>query len=160
MRIFLDLHDVCCQFRAPVFELRDWAMSSFSMPDLAVNYGRSWLKLSREFYANLPATPEFEYLYGRCLDAVGIEDICILSACTNPGAVDWIESHFPSAQQYLLGEAKHFCARPDSLLIDDSDFNITRFRNHGGDALTIPRPWNCLAGIDVVSHIDMFFSLL
>jgi len=37
---------------------------------------------------------------------------------------------------------KHLLARPDTLLIDDKDENVDGFREAGGKALLIPRPWN------------------
>jgi 5'(3')-deoxyribonucleotidase len=37
---------------------------------------------------------------------------------------------------------KHLLARPDTLLIDDKDENVDGFREAGGKALLVPRPWN------------------
>ena len=37
---------------------------------------------------------------------------------------------------------KHLLARPNTLLIDDKDENVDGFREAGGKALLVPRPWN------------------
>ena len=38
--------------------------------------------------------------------------------------------------------AKKFIAGPGRWLIDDKDANVEAFRAAGGQAITVPRPWN------------------
>ena len=58
---------------------------------------------------------------------------------------------------------KHFCARPDALLIDDSDHNVEAFLAHGGQAILVPRPWNPLHCMPTLTFLDdafkMFFNM-
>jgi hypothetical protein len=50
-------------------------------------------------------------------------------------------------QHLIVGEdCKELLARPDTLLIDDNEKNISAFRKSGGMAITVPRPWNRLRG--------------
>lgn len=55
----------------------------------------------------------------------------------------WIEKHLPDySRQFLIGPKKEFCARENAVLIDDYDFNCTKFREHGGKAIVFPQIWN------------------
>jgi hypothetical protein len=76
------------------------------------------------------------------------DNVCILTSpcrtagCTD-GKLDWVAKHFPSFQRrVLLGSAKHFCAHPKALLVDDHDENVAEFRRAGGVGLLVPQPWN------------------
>lgn len=55
------------------------------------------------------------------------------------GKLAWMQQHFGrDFRDYLVGPAKHACARPDALLIDDSPKNCRVFTEHGGHALLFP----------------------
>ena len=56
----------------------------------------------------------------------------------------WIRDNLPIyLKRTIITQApKHLLARPDTLLIDDKDENVDGFREAGGKALLIPRPWN------------------
>jgi len=58
----------------------------------------------------------------------------------------WIKKQLPGFYKYtIITQApKHLLARPDTLLIDDKNENVDGFREAGGKALLVPRPWNCL----------------
>ena len=58
----------------------------------------------------------------------------------------WVEKNLPNFyKRTIITQApKHLLARPDTLLIDDKDENIDKFRAAGGKAIRVPRPWNCL----------------
>ena len=59
------------------------------------------------------------------------------------GKVLWLKKHlYLKPNQYLLGAAKEFCAHPETVLIDDSDANCEKFREHGENAILFPQPWN------------------
>ena len=63
------------------------------------------------------------------------------------GKIQWIEKHLPEyKRRYLIGPEKHFCSHRNSILIDDSDENVMKFREEGGDAILVPRMWNCNYG--------------
>lgn len=169
-RIFLDLDDVCNRFTMYALRMVGCPVDSWSYRDFNPEWGWDivkaantlhptrrftvadfWNSIGREVWANVHVSEEFIHLLADGIAYVGIENVCILSCPTlDPdclaGKVEWIHSHVPKPmqRQYLIGPRKHFCARPDALLIDDSDANVQAFRQHGGQAILMPRPWNVL----------------
>ena len=107
-----------------------------------------WDYFPRDFWASLPKSDEFDMIL-EFAESHGRENVCIVTAPTiDPlclaGKLDWIHSNLPDwlHRQFLMGPRKHFCARPDAVLVDDADKNVTAFRAHGGNAILVPRPWN------------------
>ena len=43
---------------------------------------------------------------------------------------------------FMIGTQKYLLAKPDVVLIDDQHKNIDLFREHGGQAILFPQPWN------------------
>ena len=126
-----------------------------------------WSYIGREVWANAPASDECYLLLGMCENLVGYEDICILSSPTlDPeclaGKLEWIHRYMPKYlhRQYLIGPKKWMCARPDALLIDDSYDNVFSFRNAGGQALLVPRPWNILHESNAMKHLRWSFEII
>lgn len=126
-----------------------------------------WKCFSRNDWRDLPKSAEFEFLLQQSEALVGRENICILTfPILDPdcaaGKIEWIYNHCPKwlHRQYLIGPPKHFCARPDALLIDDSDANVTAFRAHGGQTILMPRPWNSLHGVNAAKRLKGAFRLL
>jgi hypothetical protein len=125
-----------------------------------------WNKIKRETWATCPKSPQFGLILGFAEQLVGQENVCILTAPTiDPdslaGKLEWIQATLPRwlHRQFLVGPPKHFCARPDSLLIDDNDDKVDRFRECGGQAFLVPRPWNSARDIDTTEALLEFFSL-
>jgi 5'(3')-deoxyribonucleotidase len=62
------------------------------------------------------------------------------------GKMIWIQNNLPVYFSRViitsLGVPKSFMARPDVLLIDDNDKFVNEFREVGGKAILVPRPWN------------------
>ena len=60
------------------------------------------------------------------------------------GKMIWVYENLPVHLKHtIITQApKHLLARPDTLLIDDKDENVDDFREAGGKALLVPRPWN------------------
>lgn len=60
------------------------------------------------------------------------------------GKMIWVHDHLPSYLKHtIITQApKYLLARPDTLLIDDKNENIDDFREAGGKAHLIARPWN------------------
>jgi 5'(3')-deoxyribonucleotidase len=46
------------------------------------------------------------------------------------------------ATNYMIGPKKELMARPETILIDDSDDNVEKFIHAGGNAILFPQPWN------------------
>ncbi|REJ65602.1 MAG: hypothetical protein DWQ31_16820 [Planctomycetota bacterium] len=136
-------------------------------PSRKFSVGEFWDTIDRRAWATAPESAEFKWLLGHCEALVGRKSICILTSPTiDPdclaGKLEWIHSHFPKwmHRQFLIGPRKHFCARPDALLIDDADHNVAAFREHGGQAILVPRPWNSLIGTDTFQHLAEQFDAL
>jgi 5'(3')-deoxyribonucleotidase len=71
-----------------------------------------------------------------------------LSPSCVAGKYSWVMNWLPEYRRRLfIGTSKEAFAGPDSILIDDRDKNCDRFREAGGKAVLVPRPWN-LAGFD------------
>lgn len=108
-----------------------------------------WNAMTREVWATVPKSFEFNLIIDKAVSLVGEENVCILTSPTlDPeclaGKAEWIRDFCPKFlhRQFLIGPSKTFCAHPDSLLIDDADKNVAAFREAGGQALLVPRPWN------------------
>ena len=184
-RILLDLDDVCNRFTmyalkhvgCPVDELAycdfnpawGWDIvraANALHPNHQFTPDEFWNSLDRDVWASVPESAEFKALLCRCEELVGSENVCILSSPTHDpdclaGKLEWIHDHFPKRmhRQFLIGPRKHFCARPDALLIDDSDRNVEAFRAHGGQALLVPRPWNSLHYMPTLTFLDDAFKI-
>lgn len=123
-----------------------------------------WETVPRAAWARTPKSPQFELIL-EWAELFGRENVCLLTSPTKDpeslaGKLEWIHSYLPPwmHRQFLVGPRKHFCARPDALLIDDSDDNVIKFREHGGHAILVPRPWNSLHGTDTTSHLCSEFQ--
>jgi hypothetical protein len=108
-----------------------------------------WRAITREMWASFPPSQEFGWLLGHAEALVGQENVFFLTSPTRDpdslaGKLEWIHKHCPKwmHRQFLMGPAKHLCARPDTLLVDDADKNVEAFRAAGGHTILVPRPWN------------------
>jgi hypothetical protein len=126
-----------------------------------------WNSITREVWAGAPRSPEFDMILAHAEAAVGRENVCILTAPTiDPdclaGKLEWIHKFLPRwlHRQFLVGPPKHFCARPDTLLIDDSDDKCDKFRESGGQAILVPRPWNSLRTLYTKGYVQSEFNNL
>ena len=166
--IFLDLDDVLNDFTMPALRHVGCELEAYdpawgfdiveafnatcaSYLDCIFDHDSFWSKFSWDFWAGLPKSEMCDWLIEECVRRVGQDNVCILTRPTDEpsclaGKLDWIHANLPQwlHRQYLIGEQKYHCARPDTLLIDDSDENVDAFRDAGGQGLLVPRPWNCL----------------
>lgn len=60
------------------------------------------------------------------------------------GKWSWIKEYLPEfyKRTIITQVPKYLLARPDTLLVDDKNENVDGFREAGGKALLVPRPWN------------------
>jgi len=67
------------------------------------------------------------------------------------GKVEFLHKHFGEKfKDFLIGKHKELCASPRSLLVDDSDSKVKKFRSFGGHAFKWPCPLSLLDGdVDV-----------
>lgn len=185
-RIMLDLDDVCNSFTMHVLgHVYGCEVGSYDYDRFPVECGYGilaarevlsphlprlsksefWDSITRDVWRTLPPSRELNWLLGHCEELVGKENVCLLTAPTiDPeslaGKLEWIHSNLPSwlHRQFLIGPVKHFCARPDTLLIDDRDENCRLFAEHGGQSLLVPRPWNKLAHVNTQDYLCRFFN--
>lgn len=108
-----------------------------------------WESFPQSFWANVPKSRGCDWFVNKCEELVGRENVYVLTCPTRDpqsldGKLEWIHNNLPKwiHRQYLIGPPKHLCANPHSILIDDSDKNVNAFREHGGQAFLVPRPWN------------------
>lgn len=120
-----------------------------------------WGPFGRSFWSNLGWMPEGRELLTELEIMFGQDHIVILSSpCGTPGCaegkLDWIKQHLPKyKRQYLLGPAKHLCASPSHILIDDYDHNVDKFRTYGGFAALVPRSWNTAEQFTYQNRFDV-----
>jgi 5'(3')-deoxyribonucleotidase len=126
-----------------------------------------WNCFDRETWRNVPPSDELPMLLRNCVALVGRKNICILSAPVDSpgcleGKLDWIHKYLPKwlHQQFFIGSQKYLLARPGALLIDDAEHNIKAFKEHGGQTLLVPRPWNSLHDVNTIEHLTEAFRKL
>ena len=70
------------------------------------------------------------------------------------GKLAWMQRQFGrDFRDYLVGPAKHSCAHPGALLIDDSPHNCEKFIAHGGHAVVFPGVGNDLHHVAPVERV-------
>lgn len=127
-----------------------------------------WDLFDEYFWSSLPKSKEFDVILHIALNIASKEGVLILtSPICGPdiseratekcliGKHRWIKSHFPPFlhQSFSMSPAKHFCATPDAVLIDDCDENVEDFQKAGGEAVLMPRPWNKAHSQDPIPYI-------
>lgn len=109
------------------------------------------------FWNKVDTTPEFwpsleEYEWSQDLFKV-CQKYGEVFICSTPsrhpnssaGKVCWLQKWAGSRfRDYILTEHKYLLAGPDRILIDDSDTNIFKFKEHGGHGILFPQIWNSL----------------
>ena len=122
-----------------------------------------WDSLSHKFWRSVPPSKECWRIAESCVQLVGQENVCILTAFhpdfeqsyVASAKSQWIHDFLPRWMQsnFLIGPNKIPCADPGALLVDDSDKNVRGFRDAGGHAILVPRPWNTMHGESVMKHL-------
>lgn len=110
--------------------------------------------MDEEFWAKLDWMPDGHQILVMLEKAFGQENITICSSPSeNYGCIDgkkrWIERHLPRHYKHntIFTNKKERCARSDTVLIDDSDKNILKFKEKGGVTYLVPRIWNSCYGV-------------
>jgi 5'(3')-deoxyribonucleotidase len=111
---------------------------------------------SYEFWATLEWMPDGREILELVESYFGKPNIAIMtSPCQHPhcsAAKQWyIQEHLPDyRRRYLITSAKDFMADSGHVLIDDYDENVRLYRERGGPAILVPRPWNSLHSLKTV----------
>jgi 5'(3')-deoxyribonucleotidase len=154
--IFVDLDGVLADFVQSSLALHDrshllecWPGGEWDMPKvMGISRGEFWRAISQQgspFWEMLEPYPWTAELLDQ------LRSIAPVTIATSPsmdpgcldGKVRWMQRHLgPSFRDFLIGPQKYLLARPDVVLIDDRDSNVDAFREHGGQAILFPQPWN------------------
>jgi 5'(3')-deoxyribonucleotidase len=164
MKIFLDLDGVVVNFVGPAMAYNGAWVDESNFPDgcgwdvvKAVNIIRSekglpeldkrvfWNSFGYDFWRNLPLYPGAK-AFVQALRAHGevyFATSPTLSSSCVAAKFDHICHEFPELKRKIIISAdKSVLANGNSLLIDDRDRNCEKFREAGGEAILVPRPWN------------------
>ena len=151
--VFLDLDGVIRDWDGGVFKLYNIDyQETFSYPEIRdmiihqknISNDDFWNNQGELFWLGLKMyswAPEI-------LKMLPFNNTYILTSPTlnNAGwSQEWIKINMPKFghnKQYLIGPAKHCCANPNTLLIDDYEINVDKFRERGGNAILFPQSWN------------------
>ena len=159
---------VCCDFCKATFELFDrkefidnWPIGKVKVEEvLEISRGYFWSKLDRaggDFWKNIEEFPWFKELH-RELKQRGTVIFCT-SPSQDPecvkGKLQWLQNRFGRHfRDYVFMDKKYLLAKPNTLLIDDMDYQIENFSTHGGRGILFPQNWNRYSGIDnKVKHV-------
>jgi hypothetical protein len=165
--IYLDIDDVCNTFTMYVLNFLGASVSQTNYREHPATPGYGivaeankllgenftdeyfWSRIPRYVWANCPESEEYRQLLDACFACVGTNNVFFATKPTNDpncaaGKVEWIQNHSPQwmRSHYFLTPYKHHLSRAGVLLIDDRDRNCQQFREYGGEAIMMPRPWN------------------
>ena len=148
--IFLDMDGVIVNLHNAVSRLHNLDVpTAFHRGELRMTDEELWGRTNCNWWANLPWMDDGRAILALCEDAVGAENVVICSTpAAWPGSAEgklrWIEQQMPNyARRFVLTPDKSWCADGRTLLIDDTEKNVTAFHQAGGASLLCPRPWNC-----------------
>ena len=99
---------------------------------------------------------------------IGKENICIMTSITleptvAAGKVKWITREMPDyARMFSItpADAKAFSASKNIVLVDDSQKNTDEFKDAGGYAVCVPRPWNRWFAKDTKKFIKTALNII
>lgn len=160
--IFVDMDGVLADFVKAALALHDrsealetWPLGEFNMAKvLGISTRQFWDKIDSAgtgYWSDLERYSWCEELVSNVVEhaPMAILSSPSLSPDCAAGKLEWLQNFFGRGfRDFLIGPQKHLCARPDAVLIDDSDRNVDRFREHGGHAVLFPQPWNSNHAID------------
>ncbi len=120
-------------------------------------------KEGHDWWANLEPFPWCDRLWELCNSVA--PTILLTSTTRDPccasGKLEWIQNRpwgGRNFRDYLIGPRKPFAAKSESILIDDTDIQIEKFREAGGKAILFPQYWNSAyeirdSGVDLVEYV-------
>jgi len=158
--IFLDMDGVIVNLHDAVGRLHNLDVpTAFHRGELQMTDEELWGRTDCNWWANLPWMDDGRAVLALCEDAVGAENVVICSTpAAWPGSAEgklrWIEQQMPSyARRFILTPDKSWAANGRTLLIDDTEANVSDFHSAGGASLLCPRPWNIMAHHETVNFL-------
>ena len=151
-RVFIDMDGVLSDFVGGVKKLFDvdeidWSISSDIIQHFQIPPKVFWKACDYNFWRNLEKTFFADALVSFLGKTFGYDKMCIVSKpCMSMGCMDgkrdWLQHHYPMIKKHLFGNAREYLASCDAILIDDFEKNCNKFRDNGGLACLVKRPWN------------------
>lgn len=152
-KCYLDVDGVLADFTTAALKIHnkhiDYADLSWDFyKQLGITEEEFWEPLNYDFWFNLEKTKEADQIVDVVTAIFGVENVVLLtSPCDTKGCVDgkldWVKKHYPQfRRQTFVGGNKYLVGNKDTVLIDDSDVNIDKYRDKGYPAWLVPRPWN------------------
>jgi len=95
-----------------------------------------WTPFGRQLFELMKRLKRLGHVVGICTDASW-------TPYAPQGKHEWLHRHgFKDMGPRVLTREKWLLARPDTVLVDDSEDQVAMFRAHGGGAVLVPRLWN------------------
>jgi len=160
--VLLDMDGVICNFIQGVIDslkltvdYKSWATWDYHHKLDITDHVFWQATQSNQWWSALDPYPWTAYLLHRLAKAnthvLFTSSPSLASDCTSQ-KVDWLRNHgFMGlhVNDYVLGPHKYLMARhPNTVLVDDSEANITTFERNDGKAVLFPAPWNSKAAHD------------
>ena len=170
MKCFVDLDGVLADFVRAACQVHRYEIQNrcFKTPEqfietypsrvwemytaIGIDRNEFYAPMDQEFWATLPKTPEANQILEHILFCYAEKDVFFLTKPAGRakraaecyfGKLQWIETHYPQfLDRTIFAIRKEACSFPGTVLIDDSDANITAWRAEGGIGILCPRPWN------------------
>jgi len=157
LRVFLDMDAVVtfwekgaaetCGVDYEDPEIREALKKGDKIEDFCGGEPAMWKKIDaegEEWWENLEKLPWTDRLIEE-LKKRGDEFAFLTSPSSNPvcaaGKIKWLSKNVEKDfADFLIGRNKHLCAGPNTLLVDDSEKKIKKFREYGGHAFLWPHP--------------------
>jgi 5'(3')-deoxyribonucleotidase len=157
--ILLDVDGVLVDWATRCFEVcgvtkeegySRWAPGSFEiMEALGMTEEKMWENIQAkgsDFWEFLDDYHWAKKLYDHCKTIAPTYFLTSPShdTASHVGKINWMKRFTGDSKfrNYLLGPAKHVCARKNNLLIDDYDKNVKAFKAAGGSTILFPQYWN------------------
>ena len=147
--VLSDFVTAALQLHGRIETLQNWPAGEWSMPKvLGLSRESFWSRIDEqgsEFWRQLAPYAWLDEL--TALVGAQAPFTILTSPSRDPhcptGKIQWLREHIsPRFNAYLIGAQKHLCAQANHVLIDDSDHNVTTFREQGGQAILFPQIWN------------------
>lgn len=160
--VYLDMDGVLCDFVGAAFQLagRKYSREAYYASGhgwgiweaLSMTEDELWRIIDNKhgFWEGIPPFPWMDEV---CSLAFAI--CSTVRILTSPhasvdcyaGKLRWWREHIEDRYNIpkpILCSEKHLLAAPGRLLLDDHDRNVQEFIKAGGEAVTMPQPWNCM----------------
>lgn len=154
-RIFLDMDGVIADFVGGALDVhdghhivKDWPACEWDIAKLlGITNNEFWREINQRgspFWSNLLPFP---WMY-ELIESFGDIPYTISTKPSNStfsvaGKLQWLHTHIKAPfKDYMMGGQKHLLAKPGTVLIDDNDTNVIKFREAGGHAILFPQQWN------------------